>query len=65
MEWKVRDHSICQVPFDVIAQHVYNIHNITMTTRKLQLQAAVKRFQFDLHLNLEGQHMLVSSWFQR
>ena len=34
-------------------------------TRKLQLQATVKRFQFDLHLNLEGQHMLVSSWFQR
>ena len=23
-------------------------------TRKLQLQATVKRFQFDLHLNLEG-----------
>ena len=34
-------------------------------TRKLQLQATVKRFQFDLHLNLEGQHMFVSSWFQR
>ena len=34
-------------------------------TRKLQLQATVKRFQFDLHLNLEGQHMSVSSWFQR
>ena len=34
-------------------------------TRKLQLQATVKRFQFDLHLNLEGQHMLISSWFQR
>ena len=34
-------------------------------TRKLQLQATVKRFQFDLHINLEGQHMLVSSWFQR
>ena len=34
-------------------------------TRKLQLQATVKRFQFDLHLNHEGQHMLVSSWFQR
>ena len=29
-------------------------------TRKLQLQATVKRFQFDLHLNLEGQHMLLS-----
>ena len=26
-------------------------------TRKLQLQATVKRFQFDLHLNLEGQHV--------
>ena len=34
-------------------------------TRMLQLQATVKRFQFDLHLNLEGQHMFVSSWFQR
>ena len=34
-------------------------------TRKLQLQATVKRFQFDLHLNLKGQHMLISSWFQR
>ena len=34
-------------------------------TRKLQLQATVKRFHFDLHLNLEGQQMLVSSWFQR
>ena len=29
-------------------------------TRKLQLQATVKRFQFDIHLNHEGQHMLVS-----
>ena len=38
---------------------------IIIITRKLQLQATVKRFQFDLHLNLEGQHMLVSSWFQR
>ena len=34
---------------------------IIIITRKLQLQATVKRFQFDLHLNLEGQHMLVSS----
>ena len=38
---------------------------IIIITRKLQLQATVKRFQFDLLLNLEGQHMLVSSWFQR
>ena len=38
---------------------------IIIITRKLQLQATVKRFQFDLYLNLEGQHMLVSSWFQR
>ena len=36
---------------------------IRKTTRKLQLQATVKRFQFDLYLNLEGQHMFVSSWF--
>ena len=30
-------------------------------TRMLQLQATVKRFQFDLYINLEGQHMLISS----
>ena len=30
-------------------------------TRMLQLQATVKRFQFDLYVNLEGQHMLISS----
>ena len=29
-------------------------------TRMLQLQATVKRFQFDLYVNLEGQHMLIS-----
>ena len=34
-------------------------------TRMLQLQATVKRFQFDLYVNLEGQHMLISSWFQK
>ena len=34
-------------------------------TRMLQLQATVKRFLFDLYVNLEGQHMLISSWFQR
>ena len=33
-------------------------------TRMLLLQATVKRFQFDLYVNLEGQHMLISSWFQ-
>ena len=38
---------------------------VQVATRKLQLQTTVKRFQFDLHLNLEGQHILVSSWFQR
>ena len=27
----------------------------------LQLQATVKRFQFQLYINLEGQHMLISS----
>ena len=37
---------------------------MTIVSRKLQLQATVKRFQFDLHLNLEGQHMLIRSWFQ-
>ena len=34
-------------------------------TRMLLLQATVKRFQFDLYVNLEGQHMLISSWFQK
>ena len=34
-------------------------------TRQLQLQATVKRFLFDLHLDLEGQHTLTSLWFQR
>ena len=34
-------------------------------TRMLQLQATVKRFQFDLYVNLEGQHMLISSWSQK
>ena len=30
-------------------------------TRMLQLQATVKRFQCDLYVNLEGQHMLIIS----
>ena len=34
-------------------------------TRRLQLQATVKIFQFDLHFDLEGQHMLIILWFQR
>ena len=34
---------------------------IIIITRMLQLQATVKRFLFDLHLNLEGQHMPISS----
>ena len=34
-------------------------------TRMLLLQATVKRFQFDLYVNLEGQHMLINSWFQK
>ena len=28
-------------------------------TRRLQLQATIKRFQFDRHLHLEGQHTLI------
>ena len=32
-------------------------------TRRLQLQATVKRSRFDLHLDLESQHTLVSLWF--
>ena len=38
---------------------------ITIITRMLLLQATVKRFQFDLYVNLEGQQMLMSSWFQK
>ena len=38
---------------------------IIKLTRMLQLQATVKRFQFDLYVNLEGQHMLINSWSQR
>ena len=34
-------------------------------TRMLQLQATAKRFQFDIYVNLEGQHMLISSWSQK
>ena len=29
----------------------------------LLLQATVKRFQFDLYVNLDGQQMLISLWF--
>ena len=38
---------------------------IIIITRMLQLQATVKRFLFDLHLDLEGQHTFTSLWFQR
>ena len=34
-------------------------------TRMLLLQATVKRLEFDLYVNLEGQEMLTSSWFQK
>ena len=34
-------------------------------TRMLLLQATVKRFQFDLYVNLEGQQMLINSWGQK
>ena len=38
---------------------------IIIITRMLLLQATVKRFQFDLYLNLEGQQTLINSWFQK
>ena len=38
---------------------------IIIITRMLLLQATVKRFQFDLYVNLEGQQMLINSWFQQ
>ena len=33
---------------------------IIIITRQLQLQATVKRFLFDIHLDLEGQHTFSS-----
>ena len=38
---------------------------IIIITRMLLLQATVKRFQFDLYINLEGQQMLISSRGQK
>ena len=38
---------------------------IIIITRMLLLQATVKRFQFDLYVNLEGHQMLISSWFEK
>ena len=38
---------------------------IIIITRMLLLQATVKRFQFDLYVNLKGQQMLISSWGQK
>ena len=38
---------------------------IIIITRMLLLQATVKRFQFDLYINFEGQQMLISSLFQK
>ena len=38
---------------------------IIIITRMLLLQATVKRFQFNLYVNLEVQQMLISSWFQK
>ena len=38
---------------------------IIIITRMLQLQATVKRFQFNLYVNLEGQQMLINSCFQK
>ena len=42
-----------------------NTDRESVIIRMLQLQATVKRFQVDLYVNLEGQHMLISSWSQR
>ena len=38
---------------------------IIIITRMLLLQATVKRSQFDLYVNLEGEQMLISSWGQK
>ena len=38
---------------------------IIIITRMLLLQATVKRFQFDLYVNIEGQQMLINSWYQK
>ena len=37
---------------------------IIIITRRLQLQATVKRSRFDLDLDLESQYTLISLWFQ-
>ena len=47
------------------SDHVRPEKRIIIITRMLLLQATVKRFQFDLYVNLEGQQMLISSWFQK
>ena len=38
----------------------FDINAVTSLSRMLLLQATVKRFQFDLYINLEGQQMLIS-----
>ena len=38
---------------------------IIIIIRQLQLLATVKRFLFDLHLHLEGQHTFTSLWLKR
>ena len=38
--------------------------NLKQETRRLQLQATVKRSRFDLDLDLESQYTLISLWFQ-
>ena len=56
----------CDAVFEICdPNRVSGKKRIIIITRMLQLQATVKRFQFDLHVNLEGQHMLISSWSQR
>ena len=42
-----------------------NNNNKDSTENATEKQATVKRFQFDLYVNLEGQQTLISSWGQK
>ena len=56
--WRFAIPIACPVKKRII---IIKIIIIIIITRMLLLQATVKRFQFDLYINLEGQQMLISS----
>ena len=63
-EWSLLT-QCCAVSEISCVNGVMRKERIIIITRMLQLQATVKRFQFDLYVNLEGQHMLISLWSQK